>query len=182
MRELLAIVLALLAAVAAAAIVWLWWRSPIPTFLVFTPVLHGLLLGVALHYIGATLKVSRWTGWMVVAALSGLASITALTFGQYWSDAYAYHDATRRAASLVAPAPLASGSPASLDVLDSYDRNVVLPRTGRTGIRGYTQLRFGQPKWRGPLRMGEGLILIVLAVVLSAPRRQRRAADDAAPQ
>lgn len=181
MRELLAIVLSVLAAVAAAAVVWLWWRSPIPTFLVFTPILHGILLGAALHYVGATLTVSRRTGWMFVAALSGLASITALTFGQYWSDAYAHRDATRRAASLIAPAQSAFGSPAGMDVLDSYDWNVVLPRTGKTGIRGYTALRFGQPKWRGPLRMAEGLILIVLAVVLSAPPRPR-AADDIAPQ
>lgn len=182
MREFFAIVLAFLAAAIAAAVIWLWWRSPIPTFIVFTPVLQGTILGVALHYLGAALKVSRSPRWTFVAALAGLGSVVALTFGQYASDAYEHRDAMRRAGAMVAPAQVPHGTPAGLSVLDSYDWNVVLPRTGKTGIRGYAALRNGDDRWRGWLRFGEASIVVGLAAVLSAPPRPRSAADDVAPQ
>ena len=182
MRECFAIVLSLLASVSAAAAIWLWWRSPIPMFAVFTPILHGMLLGVALHYVGAALKVSRSPRWTYISALAGLASVVTLTFAQYVSDAYEYRDAMRRAGALVAPAQVPQGMPRGLSVLDTYDWNVVHPRTGKTGIRGYTALRNGDVRWRGWLRFGEGLIVVVLSAVLSAPPRQRGAAGDVAPQ
>jgi hypothetical protein len=180
MRELLAILCSFLAALAAAAVIWLWWRSPIPTFYVFTPLLQGILLGVALHSIGAALDVKRSWRWMTVAAVCGYVSAIGVTFGQYWSDANDYHHASRRATALLAPPAHASGLPAGLSVLDSYDWNVIQPRTGKTGIRGYTELRFGQPRWRAWLRFGETLIVIVTTVALSAPA-QRGARVQARP-
>ena len=182
MRELLAIVIAFVAAVAAAAVVWRWWRSPVPTFLIFTPILHGILLGVALHYLGAMLKVNRWSGWTYVAAIAGYLSAVALLYGQYVSDAYAYRDAARRAAVLVVAAPGSPRSPEPMGVLDSYDWNVVHPRTGKTGMRGYAALRNVRDERPAWVWFGEGTIVVVLAAFLASPRRDRGAADQPPPQ
>src|SRR4051794_30551226 len=51
MRGVIAIVTSIPIALAAAGVMWLWWRSPVPTYLVFTPLLHGMLLGVALAWL-----------------------------------------------------------------------------------------------------------------------------------
>ena len=89
---------------------------------------------------------------------------------------------SRRAAVLVAAAPGSPRSPEPMGVLDSYDWNVVHPRTGKTGMRGYAALRNVRDERPAWVWFGEGTIVVVLAAFLASPRRDRGAADEPPPQ
>jgi hypothetical protein len=178
MRLALATVLSLIAAAAAAGVIWGWWWSPIPTFRVFTPLLHGMLLGVGLHCVFRALKVTSDPGRLTLAAVVAYLSVIALMWGQYVADAYAWRSERGGAIASVMPGFTAQPRPGLRGVLDEYDDNV-LAATGKTGMRGYVRLQDRRVRWRGLLRFGEALIVIVTATVIASWRE--RAPDESAP-
>ena len=163
MRDLIAIVVCALVAVVAAAVVWGWWRSPIPTFIVFTAVLHGMMLGVALAWafdrIGTRARGRR----ALLGLLGGVVSVAALVFGQYVTDAYDYRDHAHRAMSAFFP----TSQQRDYDVLDDYDRNLLQPATGRTGVLGYVVLKNRDKVWSSSIRIIEAILVIAIASVLA---------------
>ena len=170
MRDLIAIVVSVVIAVAAAAVFWGWWRSPIPTFIVFTAVLHGMMLGVTLAWAFNGIGVRARGRRALYAMGGGIVSVVALLFGQYVADAHDYRDHAHRA--LVAFFP--PEHQADANVLDDYDRNLLQPATGRTGVLGYVVLKNRDEAWSGSIRIIEAMLVIAIASVLAG---RARAAD-----
>lgn len=161
MRELIAIVLSLLIAIAAAGVIWGWWRSPIPTFMVFTPVLHGMLLGVGLMWVVHRVAIRSRAMRLSIGVLAGVVSIAALAFGHYAADAYAHRDQTQRAAGNFVRLP-----DAPHQVLRNYDTHLLAPATGRTGVIGHVVLQNRRPAWRRWVRGIEAVLVIGIAAAL----------------
>jgi hypothetical protein len=172
MRGVIAIVLSFPLALAAAAVMWGWWRSPVPTFLVFTPVLHGMLLGVGLAWLVGRLRITCPIRRMVIGIVAGIVTVVALACGQYLSDAADYQRDAQRAALRLVPATSAVFSSSSSNLLDDYDRNLLEPVTGAGGIIGHLSLQNHRAPWRGWLRGLESLLVIGIATTLciTAPR------------
>lgn len=163
-RDLVAILACVPVAIAAAAVIWLWWRSPIPTFKVFTAVLHGMLLGVALAWAFDRIGV-RSRGRRALLGMTGaVVSVVALVFGQYVTDAHEYRDQAQRAVSAYIPVQRQPDANALAD----YDRNLLQPATGRTGILGYLALKHRGEAWGGWVRLIEATIVIAIASFLGS--------------
>lgn len=160
MRGVIAIALAILLAIAAAAPFWGWWRSPIPTFLVFTPVLHGMMLGAALMWLVERLRIRSPRRRALIGITAGVVSVSALTFAQYVTEAYDYHRKTQRAMAVLLGAADARTNPLSF-----YDANVLKPVSGRGGVIGYLRFRDAQA-WRRQLRAAEAILVVALAGAL----------------
>ena len=168
-REFLATVLSLLAGVGAAAVIWLWWRGPVPTFIVFTAALHGMLLGVSLRWIVQRLEVRSQTTRWAIGVTAGILSVGALTTGQYIDDAYAYRAQQQRAVAGLARLPAAPRW-----VVANYDRNVLLPATGRTGVAGYLVLGNRGGRSNVTVRTVEALLVIGISAALGVVTRSAR--------
>jgi hypothetical protein len=166
----MAIVISLLSALAAAAVMWGWWRSPIPTFLVFTPVLHGMMLGAASMWIIDRLGIRSRARRVAIGLAASIVSLLALTFAQYLTDAHDYRDHTQQAMAIALSAP----SPRT-NALDYYDRNLLEPVTGQTGLIGYLRYR-NAPGWRRHVRAAEALLVIGITTALCLAVGGRRAA------
>ena len=170
MRDLIATALAALIAIVAAAVMWGWSRSPVPTFLVFTPVLHGMMLGAGLMWLVQRLAIRSRAQRAAIGLMAGVVTVAALTLGQYVSDAYDYRDRTQERVAVMLQAP----HPAT-DAFEHYDRNLLQPVAGRSGIIGYLHVRDAQP-WRRRLRVVEALLTIGIATALCVTAGGRRAA------
>ena len=172
MRDLLSLALSILLALAAAAVMWGWWRSPVPTFLVFTPLLHGMLLGIGLAWLVERLRITCPVRRTVIGFVAGIVTVVALAFGQYVSDAADYQRDAQRAALRLVPATSAIWSTSSSGMLDDYDRNLLEPATGAGGIIGHLSLQNHRAPWRGWLRGAEMILVIGVASALcvTAPR------------
>ena len=164
MRLVLSLLLSLLIAIVSAAVICLWWGSPIPTFIVFTPILHGLMLGIGLMWIVERFGVHR-TRRTVIGIVAGVVSVAALAFGQYVSDACAHqHQAQVAMRKLMPQMPTAASGG---NVLANYDRDVLEPATGHRGVIGYLLLTTRhQPQWRAIVRGIEALLVIITATTL----------------
>lgn len=160
MRDLIAIILSLLLAIAAAGVMWGWWRSPIPTFMLFGSVLHGMMLGASLMWLVGSFGVRRRARRAMLGVTAGFVSVVALAFGQYLSDAYDYRHQARQAMAMVLQAP----SPPT-DALDDYDRHLLEPKTGYTGIIGYVRLQ-NRTSGRAWVSVVETLLVIGIATTL----------------
>ena len=164
MRYLIAILTSALFAIAAAAIIWAWWLSPISTFLVFTAVLHGIGLGVPLAWLFDQFRISPSAHRASIAAMASILSVAALVGGQYVADAKIYHNQRQRAMSQFFPVPPHSAKA----VLQEYDRSLLAPVTGRTGVIGYIMLQDRTTAWRRWLRVADVLLVMAIASVLAA--------------
>jgi len=166
MRHLVACSLAtLVAVVVAVAVIGVWWMSPIPTFLVFTPLFHGMLLGLTLCALLNGLLIHSRAERLMIGALAGVISVCALLFWQYANDASAYrtqHERMVRAAAIERGA-LAHPSESRFEL---YDRNLLVPRTGHAGVIGYLQLRYRPATWRWYLYGLEVALVVALAAAL----------------
>jgi len=167
MRNLLAIAFALPVAIVAAGAVWGWGRSPIPTFVLFTPLLHGMTLGIALSWMLNALGVQCVVRRSVIGLLAGIVSVIALAFAQYVSAAHDYHHQTQRAITVLALAP----ADAPRGILDDYDRHLLEPATGHAGVVGHLYLENRGAKARGWLRGVEALLVIGTATALCVATR-----------
>lgn len=169
-RDVLAIVISLIVAIAAAAVMWGWWRSPIPTFLVFSSGLHGMMLGVGLMWIIDRLAIRSRIRRAFIGIVAGVVSLLVLTVGQYVTDAYDYHLKTQHAMAVMLGAPAPEMNP-----IAAYDRNVLEPVTGRRGMIGYLQFRDAEG-WRRQLRALESILMVGVATTLSLTAGGGRAA------
>ena len=166
MRYLIVILTSAMFAIAAAAVIWAWWFSPIPTFLVFTAVLHGIGLGVGLAWLFDRFRISPPARRASIAAMAGILSVAALVGGQYVADAQAYHDQRQRAMSSFFPMPPHSAKAA----LQEYDRTLLVPVTGRKGVIGHIMLQDRATAWRRWLRVIDVLLVMAIASILAARR------------
>src|SRR5688500_5526826 len=164
MRYLIAILTAVMFAITAAAVIWAWWLSPIPTFLVFTPVLHGIWLGVALAWVFDRFAIREPSRRASIAAMASILSVAALVGGQDVADAKIYHNQRQRAMSKFFPMPPHSAKA----VLQEYDRSLLAPVTGRTGVIGYIMLQDRTAVWRRWLRVVDVLLVVAITSVLAA--------------
>ncbi len=167
MRDLIAIVVSIAVAIVAAAVVWGWWRSPIPTFIVFTAVLHGMMLGVALAWVFDRVGTRSRGRRALLGMMGGVVSVAALVFGQYVTDAYDHRNHAQRAMSGLFPPQHQRDA----NVLDDYDRNLLQPATGRTGVLGYVVLKNRDQVWSGWIRIIEAMLVIAIASVLAGRAR-----------
>ncbi len=174
MRSPIAIVLSLLLAIAAAAVMCGWWRSPIPTFIVFGSVLHGMMLGAGLMWLVVRFGIRCRARRAMLGVIAGVVSIIALAFGQYLSDAYDYRHRAREAMAIVLQVP----NPPT-DALDDYDRHLLEPNTGYTGILGYVRLQ-NRTAWSAWVRVVEILLVIGIATTLCV--RAEREAGSKTPR
>jgi hypothetical protein len=170
-RPILALLLGTIAGILSAAVVLLWWRSPVPTFLVFTSVLHGMLIGVCLMWIVIQLNVHCPVRRTVIGLLAGVVSVAALLAGQYVSDAIDHQHRTRAALQRMMPQALPA---ARVDILSDYDHDVLAPVTGRTGMVGQFTLMTRGSAWRAWLRGIEAVLVIGIATGLCLRARAAR--------
>jgi hypothetical protein len=170
-QPILALLLGTLAGILAAAVVLVWWRSPIPTFLVLTPVLHGMLIGVCLMWIVTRLNVHCPMRRAVIGLLAGIVSVAALLAGQYVSNAIDHQHRTRAALQRMMPRALPV---ARADILSDYDHDVLAPLTGRTGMVGQFTLMTRGSAWRAWLRGAEAFLVIAIATGLCLRARAAR--------
>jgi len=177
MRHLVACCLAaLVAVVVAVAVIGVWWMSPIPTFLLLTPLLHGLLLAVALCGLFDGMLVRSRAERLVIGTLAGMMSVAALVFWQYANDASAYRAQHERMTQMMA---IERGAPAqtSASRFELYDRNLLVPRTGHAGVIGYLQLRYRPGTWRWYVYGVEAVLIVTLAAVLPVAISRRATVD-----
>jgi hypothetical protein len=161
MRQIAMISLVLGAALGAAVVIGLWWASPVPTFILFTSVLHGLLLGLLLRRAFDQTHIASSRRRAVISVAAALISVIALFAFQYTRDASIYRGGYVRALRSMQIEPSANESRFAL-----YDRNLLLPLTGRGGIAGYLALRYPPGTWRRYAFGAEALIVIALSVAL----------------
>ncbi len=165
-HDLIAIVISLLIALAVAGVMWGWWRSPIPVFLVFTPVLHGMMLGAALMGLFDRLGVRSRLRRVAIPLVAGCVSVVSLALAQYVSDAHDYRRQARQPMAAMLQAPDAPGAPDTrTSALHDYDRNLLQPVTGHTGIVGYLRLQ-NRAAWRAWVRFIETLLVIGIPTAL----------------
>lgn len=157
-RPLAALVVSLGAALGSAALIGLWWASPVPTFVFFTSVLHGLLLGVLLYRAFREVHIAVRTWILVMSIVAGLISVVALLLLQYASDVSIYRSGYVRALRSMQVEPSSSGD----GRFELYDRNLLVPLTGRGGVAGYLRLRYP----RRYAFAAEALVVVVLSVAV----------------
>ena len=170
-QPILAILLGTIAGILSAAVSLLWWRSPVPTFLLCTPVLHGMLIGVCLMWIVTRLNVHCPVRRTVIGLLAGIVSVAALLAGQYVSDAIDHQHRTRNALQRMMPQALPI---ARADILSEYDHDVLAPLTGRTGMVGQFTLMTRGATWRAWLRGVESALVVGIATCLCLRARAAR--------
>ena len=163
-QPILALLLGTIAGILSAAVMLLWWRSPVPTFLVFTPVLHGMLLGVCLMWIVARLNVHCPVRRTVIGLLAGVVSVAALLAGQYVCGALDHQ--RQRETAVRQMTPYVALAPALENVLAEYDHDVLLPVTGHRGVLGQFQLMTRDAPWGTWVRVFEALLVIGVATAL----------------
>jgi hypothetical protein len=154
-------------------VILLWTCSPIPTFLIFTAVLHGMLLGLCLMWVVTKVGVHCPVRRTVVGVLAGGVSVVVLAFGQYLVDAYAHQRQTQAAARTLSPVAQA----ADHDVLTVYDHDVLQPVTGQGGIVGHIRLITRGAAWQGWVRSAEAILVIGVATTLCITARTRSLRD-----
>ncbi len=82
-KALAALILGLLAAILTAALIWLWEISPVPTLLIITSMIQGLILGGLMAFLIHRLKIhTRWLGFLL-GLTSGLLSLVLVHLGHY---------------------------------------------------------------------------------------------------
>jgi hypothetical protein len=165
-RPILAILLGAIAGALAAGVVLLWWRSPIPTFLLFTSILHGMLVGVCLMWVVARLNVHCPARRLVIGVLAGVVSIAALLAGQYVFGAVDHQRQRQVAMRMLAPRLPAATSSSLANALSEYDDDILLPVTGHRGVLGQFHLMTRGAPWRGWMRGVEALLVIAIATAL----------------
>jgi hypothetical protein len=174
-QPILALLLGTLAGMLSAAVLLLWWRSPVPTFLVFTPILHGILIGACLMWIVTRLDVHCPVRRTVIGLLAGVVSVAALLAGQYVSDAIDHRQRTHAALQRMMPQALPI---ARADILSDYDHDVLAPLTGRTGMVGQFTLMARGSGWRAGLRGVEAILVIGIATGLCLRAQAARRATE----
>lgn len=160
-RWLMTIILAVGLALGAAVIIGIWWLSPVPTFILFTPVLHGMLLGALLRGAFDMNCINSLKARFRIAAAAGVLSLVALFLWQYSSDASRFQK--KYAGALRAMDVVATSNTTKLEL---FDRNVLVPVTGRSGLLGYLDLRYHPGTWRRYVFFVEVAIVIALSAIL----------------
>ncbi len=78
-----ATILGVVIAVFAALVVWAWELSPIPTLVIITPLLQGLLIGLVLAFVVGRLRLRHPNLLGAIGLLCGLASVGLVHYGHY---------------------------------------------------------------------------------------------------
>jgi ABC-type uncharacterized transport system permease subunit len=173
-RPVLAILLGVIAGALAAGVVLLWWRSPIPTFLLFTSILHGMLLGLCLMWLVARLHVHCPVRRTIIGVLAGVVSVAALLAGQYVFGALDHQRQRQVATRQLAPQLPVATSSSLVNALSEYDHDVLLPVTGHRGVLGQFHLMTRDAPWRGWMRGVEALLVIAIATGLCVRSKDAR--------
>ena len=150
---ILTLAVALAVALIAAGLVAAWARGPIPTFLVLTPIFHGMLVGVALKWRFGRAPLPRRLA-LVVSVCAALASAWVLSATHYVlevEDFRARMNQFTAQVGIIASLGARDRSDSEgafalkrLDAFDAYDRTTLVPVTGRTGWLGHVALKNGQ--------------------------------------
>ncbi len=83
------LILGTIVAVVGGLAVWGWELSPIPTLVILTPLLQGLVVGLALAFMIGRLHMRNPKLLAVIGFLCGLASIFMVHYGHYVHSVYA---------------------------------------------------------------------------------------------
>lgn len=182
-HALAALILGLMSASLAAALVWFWEISPIPTLLVATSALQGIILGGLLGFAIDQLRLPNPRLALGIGLIVGLFSVAVVHLSHY-----AYFALSE------VPAEIASESdllPEQQQALISLHRaapfrftdEVLRGETGQGGPFGYLKLRanigeqIGKLPIQGPAAWGlwifEGLIVILVTTGMVRKRASR---------
>ena len=77
------LILGTVTALLCAAIVWGWELSPIPTLVIITPVIQGVLIGVVLKFMIGRLRMRNPRLMFLIGLTCGLASVGMVHYGHY---------------------------------------------------------------------------------------------------
>ena len=174
-----------IAALAVAAIVWTWERSPIPTIVILTPLLQGFALSFAITLLFSAAKLRSPMLGIIIGFICGAISAAAVHYGHYVTDVFAYRDSLRRQAGAIAEAIGPQGAQAVLaeanaNPFKTFDDDISEPQTGKRGFIGHVHLRAKQGvkiKRAEVTGIGmwvlwsiEGLMIIGIAAVMGRAR------------
>ncbi len=141
---LITVILGVTAAVIGAAVVWLWERSPIPTFVVVTHCVQGMFVGGVMAFAVGRLRMRTPTLIAVVGFACGLLSVFFVHYGHYVSMVTSAASELRVQVAQDPTIPEARRKE-MLDKLDTDPASVVdkllAMRTGHAGFIGSLFLR-----------------------------------------
>jgi len=78
-----ATILGVVTAIFAALVVWAWELSPVPTLVIITPLLQGLLIGLVLAFVIGRLRLRHPNLLGAIGLLCGLSSVGLVHYGHY---------------------------------------------------------------------------------------------------
>ena len=134
------------AAVAAlgAGLIWLWEISPIPTLVIFTPLIQAVIVGFAMAFMVERLHLRSPRTVGLVGFLCGLLSIGLVHYGHHLHLVSVYAASLREA--IVESPEAEADKKALMERLDAHpaemvDEYVLVPKTGHGGFLGTMILR-----------------------------------------